>query len=145
MRGRKLGRTPKHRKAMMINLCTSLIEHERITTTLAKAKEMRPHIERLIHKAKSNTPESNIILRAELKNKDAINRLYNVIAPRFASLPAGFTRIEFTGKRSQDKSETAIIELIGNDQSEFEKNEDAVEKEESGVKTFWEWESGLLD
>ena len=75
MRGRKLGRTPKHRKAMMINLCTSLLEHERITTTLAKAKEMRPHMERLIHKAKSNTPESIIILNTEVKNKVALNRL----------------------------------------------------------------------
>jgi large subunit ribosomal protein L17 len=68
MRGRKLGRSPQHRKAMMINLCTSLIEHERITTTHAKAKEMRPFIERLIHKAKANTPESIIILNAEIKN-----------------------------------------------------------------------------
>lgn len=68
MTGRKLGRSPKHRKAMMINLCTSLIEHERITTTLAKAKEMRPHMERLIHKAKANTAESIIIINAEVKN-----------------------------------------------------------------------------
>lgn len=106
---------------------------------------MRPHIERLIHKAKSATPESIIILNTEIKNKTALNRLHNVIAPRFANLPAGFTRIEFTGKRRNDKSETAMIELIGNDQSEFEKNEDAVEKEESEVKSFWEWEQGLLD
>lgn len=145
MSGRKLGRTPKHRKAMMLNLCTALLEHERITTTLAKAKEMRPHMERLIHKAKSNTPESIIILNTEVKNKVALNRLQNIIAPRFVDLPAGFTRIEFTGKRRMDKSETAMIEIIGNDQSEFEKNEDAVEKEESGLKSFWEWEQGLLD
>jgi large subunit ribosomal protein L17 len=104
MKGRKFGRKPAHRKALMINLCTSLIQHERITTTL-----------RLIHKAKSGTPESNIILNAEIKNKAALNRLHNIIAPRFANLPAGFTRIEFTGKRRVDKSETAIIELIGND------------------------------
>ena len=145
MKGRKFGRKPAHRKALMINLCTSLIQHERITTTLAKAKEMRPHVERLIHKAKSGTPESNIILNAEIKNKAALNRLHNIIAPRFANLPAGFTRIEFTGKRRVDKSETAIIELIGNDQQEFEKNEDRVEKEDAGIKSFWEWESGLLD
>lgn len=60
-------------------------------------------------------------------------------------MPAGFTRVEFTGKRRMDKSHTAIIELLGNDQAEFEKNEDAVEKDEAGMKSFAEWEMGLLD
>ncbi len=93
MRSRRFGRMPAHRKAMMKNLVTALFQHERITTTLAKAKEMRPFVERLIHKAKANTSQTPIILHRDVKNQVAINNLMNVIAPRFARLPGGFTRI----------------------------------------------------
>jgi hypothetical protein len=106
---------------------------------------MRPLVEKLIHKAKRNSHEDRIYLFKTLKNKTAIKRLSEVIAPRFGSLAAGFSRIEFIGRRTNDKSKTAMIELIGNPQYEFEKNEQEVEKETHGLKTFWEWEQGLLD
>lgn len=114
MRGRKLGRMPNHRKILMQNLVTSLFEHERITTTMAKAKEMRPLVEKMIHKAKANTPQTTIILNKNIKNRSALDRLRGPIATRFASLPAGFTRITYQGRRGIDKSVTATIELIGN-------------------------------
>ena len=71
--------------------------------------------------------------------------MFNTIAPRFSSLPAGFTRIQRLPRRRNDKAEASVIEILGNKQSEFEKNEEAVEKEEYGIKSFWEWEQGLLD
>ena len=145
MRSRRFGRMPNHRKAMMKNLVTALFQHERITTTLAKAKEMRPYVERLVHKAKADTAQTPIILHRDIKNQVAINNLVNVIAPRFASLPGGFTRIQHIANRRNDKAKAAVIELIGNPQSEFEKNEEAVEKAAKEVKTFWQWELGLLE
>jgi len=72
MKGRKFGRMPNHRRAMMRNLCTNLIMHERITTTLQKAKEMRPFVERLIHKAKADTPQSRLFLKSYLFTDAAI-------------------------------------------------------------------------
>jgi large subunit ribosomal protein L17 len=114
MNRRKFGRTPEHRKAMMRNLCTALVMHERITTTLQKAKEMRPFVERLIHKAKANTPQSRIYMKSFLFSNAAIDKLFNEIAPRFNELPAGFTRVELLGKRKSDKGDAAIIEILGN-------------------------------
>jgi large subunit ribosomal protein L17 len=114
MKGRKFGRSPEHRKAMMRNLCTNLIMHERITTTLQKAKEIRPYMERLIHKAKANTNQGRLFLKSYLFTDAAINKLTNEIAPRFAELPAGFTRVELLGKRSVDKGDAAMIEILGN-------------------------------
>jgi hypothetical protein len=75
-----------------------------------------------------------------LFTKNAIKTLTQSIAPRFKSLPAGFTRIEYIGNRTNDRSKTAMIELINNPQAEFEKNEEAVEKDAYGIKSFWEWE-----
>ena len=144
--GRKFGRQPKHRVIMYQNLATALFEHERITTTLHKAKSMRPFIERLIHKAKKpDHPQTQIILNRDLKTKQARVNLLTKVAPRFTELPAGFTRIEKLGRRGIDKAQVATIELIGNAQSEFERNEEEVERESNGIKTFWEWEIGLLD
>lgn len=145
MRGRKFGRMPNHRLALMRNLATSLMEHQRITTTLEKAKEVRPLIEKLIHKAKKNDAQAQIFMNKTLFTNSAIRSLQQNIAPRFKSLPAGFTRIEYIGNRSNDRSKTAMIELIDNPQSQFEKNEEAVEKDSNGLKSFWEWEQGLLE
>ena len=90
---RHFGRMPNHRKAMFRNLATNLITHERIYTSLAKAKEMRPLIERLIHKAKENDSQSHIFIKSTLFTKVAIEKLKKTIAPRFKDLPAGFTRV----------------------------------------------------
>ena len=145
MKGRKFGRTPKHRKALMRNLATQLIEHERITTTLEKAKELRPLMERLVHKARQQDAQGMRFLRQTLYTNAAIKKLTDEIAPRFKELPAGFTRVEFTGKRNVDKGNRAMIEIIGNPYAEFETNEDLVELEGSGLQHFWKWEMGLLE
>lgn len=114
MRGRKFGRMPNHRLALMRNLATSLMEHQRITTTLEKAKEVRPLIEKLIRKAKKDDAQAQIFMNKTLFSKNAIKSLRQTIAPRFKSLPAGFTRIEYIGNRTNDRSKTAMIELINN-------------------------------
>ena len=141
----KFGRQPKHRVAMHQNLATALFTHERITTTVQKAKSLRPFVERLIHKAKANTSQTMIILNRDLKNRDARVNLMQNIAPRFKDLPAGFTRIMRRGRRGIDKAETCMIEIIGNTQAEFEKNERQVELEQLNQMSFWEWETGLLE
>lgn len=84
-------------------------------------------------------------LRQTLYTNVAIKKLTDEIAPRFKELPAGFTRVEFTGKRNVDKGNRAMIELIGNPYSEFETNEDLVELEGSGLRNFWQWEMDLLE
>jgi len=142
---RHFGRMPNHRKAMLRNLATNLITHERIHTTLAKAKEMRPLIERLIHHAKRNDEQSQIFMKKTLFTQAAIDKLKEIIAPRFKDLPAGFTRVEFLGPRKVDKGKAAMIEILKNPYSEFERNEELVECEQNGMKNFWEWEMGLLE
>jgi large subunit ribosomal protein L17 len=114
---------------MLRNLATNLITHERIHTTLAKAKEMRPLIERLIHHAKRNDEQSQIFMKKTLFTQAAIDKLKETIAPRFKDLPAGFTRVEFLGPRKVDKGKAAMIEILKNPYSEFERNEELVECE----------------
>ena len=106
------------------NLATALVEHERITTTLAKAKEMRPWIEKLVHKAKIRDRNAAVFINSTLTTKSAYKKLTTEIAPRFKDLPAGFTRIEYLGRRKNDKAQVAMIEFIGNPIEEYEKNEE---------------------
>ena len=80
-------------------MLTALFEHQRIETTLQKAMALRPFVEKCIHKAKANTPQSVIFLRKTLKNPKAYHNLFDTIAPRFENLPAGFTRVERIGTR----------------------------------------------
>ena len=101
---RKLGRSPKHRRALFRNLCTTLIEHERITTTLAKAKEIRPWMEKIIHKAKRGSNADLNYLHQTLFKTSMIKKVREEIAPRFKDLPAGFTRVEYLGRRMNDKA-----------------------------------------
>ena len=124
IRFRQLSRSPKHRKALLRNLATNLVEHERITTTLEKAKEVRPLVERLVHAAKRLTNADQILLKKILFKNSAIVKLREEIAPRFKDLPAGFTRIEYLGPRAIDKGKAAMIEFIGNEISEYQKNEE---------------------
>ena len=97
-------------------MCTQLIEHERIFTTLAKAKELHRHMEKIIHKAKRLTQPDHKYLRANLTTSTAIRKVKEEIAPRFRKLPAGFTRIQSMGTRQNDKAMTGMIEIMGNEQ-----------------------------
>ena len=96
-------------------MSTQLIMHERIFTTLAKAKELRPYIEKLIHKAKRLDGDDHLYLKKNLTTNAAIKKIKEEIAPRFRKLPAGFTRVENMGVRHVDKAHVGMIEIMGND------------------------------
>ena len=107
-----LGRTDSHRKAMLGNMATSLILHKRITTTLAKAKALRPFVEPLITKAKENTTHQRRLVFSRLQDKIAVKELFDVISPKIAARPGGYTRVIKLGKRVGDNAEMAMIELV---------------------------------
>jgi len=107
-----LGRTASHRKAMLSNMASSLILHKRITTTLAKAKELRKYVEPLITKAKDNTTHNRRTVFSYLANKEAVTLLFGEVAEKVANLPGGYTRILKLVNRYGDNAEMAIIELV---------------------------------
>jgi len=105
---RKVG----HRKALLRNMSGSLIEHKRIFTTLAKAKALRLYLEPLVTKSKTNTTHSRRIAFKYLQSKEAVQELFETIAPKIADRPGGYTRIIKTGTRQGDAAEMAMIELV---------------------------------
>ncbi|MBN8678606.1 MAG: 50S ribosomal protein L17 [Chitinophagales bacterium] len=107
-----LGRTAAHRRALLANLSIALIEHKRITTTLAKAKALRRHLEPLITKAKDNSTHSRRIVFSYLQNKEAVKELFGTIADKVGDRPGGYLRIIRMGFRRGDGAETAMIELV---------------------------------
>ena len=107
-----LGRTASHRNALLINLSCQLFEHKKIVTTLAKAKALRPFVEPLITKAKENTTHQRRLVFSRLQDKVAVKELFDVISPKVASRPGGYTRVIKLGKRVGDNAELAMIELV---------------------------------
>jgi large subunit ribosomal protein L17 len=107
-----LGRQSAHRKAMLSNMASSLIESKRITTTLAKAKALRTYVEPLITKAKDDTTHSRRVVFSHLQNKEAVSELFRDVAEKVADRPGGYTRILRTGNRLGDNAEMCIIELV---------------------------------
>ena len=107
-----LGRTDSHRKAMMANMASSLIQHKRITTTLAKAKALRGYVEPLLTKSKNDTTHSRRTVFSYLQDKDTVNTLFREIAEKIANRPGGYTRIVKLENRLGDNAEMAIIELV---------------------------------
>lgn len=107
-----LGRTASHRNALLINLTRQLFEHKRIVTTLAKAKALRPFVEPLITKSKENTTHQRRIVFSRLQDKEAVKELFDVISPKIASRPGGYTRVIKLGRRVGDNAELAMIELV---------------------------------
>ena len=107
-----LGRTSSHRKAMMANMASSLIEHKRINTTVAKAKALKKFVEPLITKAKSDTTHNRRVVFSALRNKYAVSELFRDIADRVADRPGGYTRIIKVGSRMGDNASMAMIELV---------------------------------
>ena len=109
----KLSRTSSHRKALLRNLCKEVIEHERIKTTEAKAKAVKPEIEQLITLAKTDDLHSRRQALAALgQDKFAVHKLFVEIAPRYADRPGGYTRILKLGPRRSDSTEMVYIELV---------------------------------
>jgi large subunit ribosomal protein L17 len=107
-----LGRTSEHRKALLSNLASSLIEHKRINTTLAKAKALRTFIEPLVTKSKNDTTHNRRTVFANLKDKDAVSELFRTISPKISERPGGYTRIIKTGFRLGDNAEMCMIEFV---------------------------------
>jgi large subunit ribosomal protein L17 len=109
---RKLNRTSSHRLAMLRNMCNSLIEHEAIKTTVPKAKELRRVVEPLITLAKEPTLANKRLAFDRLRNRDNVVKLFNVLGPRFAKRPGGYTRILKMGFRVGDNAPMAYMELV---------------------------------
>ncbi len=107
-----LGRTDAHRKALMSNMATSLIMHKRISTTLAKAKELRKFVEPLVTRSKHDTTHSRRMVFSELQNKYAVTELFREISQKVSARPGGYTRILKTGFRKGDNAEMCIIEFV---------------------------------
>jgi len=108
-----LGRTSSHRKAMLSNMASSLIVNKRISTTLAKAKELRKYVEPLITRAKDDSTHSRRMVFSYLKNKESVKTLFGDVAEKVASRPGGYTRIFKLGEtRLGDNSDMCIIELV---------------------------------
>ena len=112
-----LGRTASHRDAMLSNMATSLIMHKRITTTLAKAKALKKFIEPLLTKAKQDTTNARRVVFSHLQNKYAITELFQVVSPKIADRPGGYTRIIKTGYRQGDMAPMCFIELVDFDEN----------------------------
>jgi large subunit ribosomal protein L17 len=110
--GRNFSRTSSHRKAMFSNMCSSLIEHELIKTTLPKAKELRRYIEPLITVSKKDSVASRRHVFDRLRSKSAVGKLFTVLGPRFIERPGGYVRILKCGFRPGDNAPMAIVELV---------------------------------
>ncbi len=120
---RKLNRTHEHRKAMFANMAASLIKHEQITTTLPKAKELRPIVEKLVTLAKNADKDSNKALHmrrlavARIRDNDMAKKLFDTIGPRYAERSGGYIRIMKAGFRHGDNAPMAVIEFVDRDVS----------------------------
>ena len=112
-----LGRTASHRKAMLANMAISLIMHKRITTTVAKAKELKKYVEPLITRSKDDTTNSRRVVFSYLQNKYAVTELFKVISPKVGDRPGGYTRIIKLGTRQGDAAPVAFIELVDFDEN----------------------------
>lgn len=115
--GRKLGVTSSHRKAMFSNLCHALIKHEQITTTLPKAKDLRPVVERLITLGKRGNLHARRQAIAEIRDIELVEKLFTIIAERYKTRSGGYTRVLKAGFRYGDNAPMAIIELVDRDES----------------------------
>ena len=137
---RKLGRVTEHRIAMLRNQATALLRHEHLTTTVPKAKELRPFVERIITVAKRGLADDGAngrvltaqrLVMEDLQDREVVSKLFDTIAPRFASRPGGYTRLLRLGFRKGDSAEMAQVELVG---SEFNPKAKAEGEGAAGAK-----------
>ena len=115
--GRKLQRTSSHRAALFRNMAAALIKHEQITTTTAKAKELRPYVEKLVTLAKRGGLSNRRLAQSRLMDDAQLVKLFDVIAPRYADRNGGYTRVIKAGIRASDASPMAVIEFVHRDVS----------------------------
>jgi large subunit ribosomal protein L17 len=129
--GRRLNRTSSHRKALFVNLASALIKHEQITTTLPKAKDLRPVVEKLVTLGKRGKADLHARRQAlsALRNDTAmVAKLFDVLAPRYASRKGGYTRVLKAGHRFGDAADMAVIEFVDRDVTAKGKDSGPVQK-----------------
>lgn len=130
VKGRKLKRTASHRTATLRSLATSVLKHKRIKTTLAKAKETRTFVEKLITKARRNDLHSKRLIMSEIKDKEVVKELFAEIVPKIGYRPGGYTRVIRIGNRVGDAAQMAILELVDYNEVANKKAEERKEKRE---------------
>ena len=130
---RKLGRVTPHRIALLRNLATALFERERIRTTLAKAKELRPYAEKLITMAKREDDRSHAkrLVGRDIRDSEVVAKLFDTLGARYATRPGGYTRILRLGPRKGDGAEMAIVELLGSEYQPGKKDEKGKKSDEA--------------
>ncbi len=111
-KGRSLSRSPSHRRALLRNLATSLFLHERIRTTTARARELRPYAERLVTLARRGDLHARRQAARRIADREVLGKLFDDIGPRYADRPGGYTRILKLGPRKGDAADMALIELV---------------------------------
>ena len=114
-RGRRFNRTAEHRKAMFANMCQALIKHEQIITTLPKAKDLRPVVEKLITLGKRGDLHARRQAIAQIKDVDLVKKLFDVLGPRYKDRNGGYTRVLKAGFRFGDNAPLAVIEFVDRD------------------------------
>ena len=141
---RKLGRVTEHRIALLRNQATALLRHERIETTMPKAKELRPFVERLITIAKrgvaagesnGKTLNARRLVLQDIQDRDVVGKLFDTLAPRYAERPGGYTRILRVGFRRGDAAEVAHVELVGSEYNPKAAEETAADKDAAQPKS----------
>lgn len=114
-RGRRFNRTAEHRKAMFANMSAALIKHEQIITTLPKAKDLRPVVEKLISLGRTDSVHARRLAMAQIRDADMVKKLFTVLGPRYQSRPGGYCRIMKAGFRYGDNAPMAVIEFVDRD------------------------------
>src|SRR5688500_17088842 len=131
--GRKLGRTSSHRTAMFRNMAAALIKHEQITTTLPKAKELRPYVEKLVTLAKKGGLSIRRLAHARLSDDTQLVKLFDVLAARYAERQGGYVRVLKAGFRASDAAAMAVIEFVDRDVSAKGQDSGPVEAREEDL------------
>ncbi len=134
---RKLQRPTAHRTAMLRNMAASLIKHEQIKTTLPKAKELRPYVEKLITLAKKGGLSNRRLAQSRLMDDDQLKKLFDVLAERYAKREGGYTRVIKAGYRASDSAAMGVIELVDRDES--------AKGQDSGPVEMADEDLGLVD
>jgi large subunit ribosomal protein L17 len=129
---RKLGRTTSHRTAMFANMAASLIKHEQIVTTLPKAKELRPFVEKLVTLAKKGDLHARRIAISRVRDVDQVGKLFATLGPRYTTRKGGYIRVLKAGYRHGDNAPMAVIEFVDRDVKEKGKDSGSVQATSGG-------------